>query len=82
MFHGRAHGPAEAKVWVRAWLSNEIDGTLAEVASECLEAGDAVNLTLQLHDKRIPENACIRIESSPFKTEHVVIIKLPNQAPR
>jgi hypothetical protein len=50
---------------------------LAEVASECLNAGDLATLTLKLRDARIPENACIRIESAPLATEHVVIIKLP-----
>ena len=77
VFRARLHGPSGSKVWVRAWLSNEIDGTLAEAASECLNAGDLVTLTVKLHDPRIPENACIRIESAPFATEHVVIIKLP-----
>jgi hypothetical protein len=64
-------------VWARAWLSNEIDGTLVEVASECLQADDLTTLTVKLLDARIPENACIRIESAPLVTEHVVIIKLP-----
>jgi hypothetical protein len=77
VFRARLHGPAGSKVWVRAWLSNEADGTLAEVASECLNAGDLATLTLKLRDARIPGNACIRIESAPLATEHVVIIKLP-----
>jgi hypothetical protein len=79
VFRARLHGPAGSKVWVRAWLSNEIDGTLAEVASDCLDAGELATLTLRLDDTRIPENACIRIESAPLATEHVVIIKLPNE---
>jgi hypothetical protein len=79
VLRARLHGPAGSKVWVRAWLSNEIDGTLAEVASDCLDAGELVILTVKLDDPRIPENACIRIESAPLATEHVVIIKLPNQ---
>ena len=78
VFRAGLHGPAGSKVWVRAWVSNEIDGTLAEAASQCLNAGDVVTLKVILHDSRVPENACIRIESAPLATEHVVIIKLPN----
>ena len=80
VFRAKLHGPAGSKVWVRAWLSNEIDGTLAEVASESLDVGDLAILTLKLHDSRIPENACIRIESAPLATEQVVVIKLPDKA--
>jgi hypothetical protein len=80
VFRARLHGPAGSKVWVRAWLSNEIDRTLAEIASESLDAGDLATLTVKLHDTRIPENACIRIESAPLATEHVVIIKLPKHS--
>jgi len=78
VFRARLHGPANSKVWVRAWLSNEIDGTLAEVVSDCLDAGELATLTVKLVDPRTPEIACIRIESAPLATEHVVIIKLPN----
>jgi hypothetical protein len=77
VFKARLHGPPGATVWVRAWLSNELDGTLAEVASAPLSAGDLATLTVKLHDSRIPEIACIRIESAPLATEQVVIIKLP-----
>ena len=77
IFRARLHGPAGAKVWVRAWLSNEIDGTLAEVVSEGVDAGALATLTVRLDDTRVPENGCIRIESAPLATEHVVIIKLP-----
>src|SRR5262245_17156693 len=61
VFRAQLHGPAGAKVWVRAWLSNEMDGTLAEVASGPLHAGDLATLTVTLNDERIPEIACIRI---------------------
>ena len=79
VFQARLNGPAGSKVWARAWLANELDGTLAEVASECLNAGDVATLTVKLHDSRVPEIACLRIESAPLATEHVVIIKLPKQ---
>ncbi len=77
VFRARLHGPAGAKVWVRAWVSNEIDGTLAEVASDSLDAGEQATLTLKFDDPRTPEIACIRIESAPLVTEYVVIIRLP-----
>jgi hypothetical protein len=76
VFRARLHGPAGAKVWARAWLSSEADGTLAEAASDCLDAGDFVTLTVRLDDSRTPESAYLRIESAPLVTEHVVLIKL------
>lgn len=76
VFRAKLNAPPGSKVWVRAWLSTELDGTLAEVASEPLNAGDLATLTVKLHGPRIPENACIRIESAPLATEHVAIIKL------
>jgi hypothetical protein len=39
-----------------------------------------VRLVVTLRDDRVPENGCIRIESAPLVTEHVVIIKLPGAA--
>jgi hypothetical protein len=77
VFRARLHGAAGAKVWVRAWLSTEADGTLAEVASPACNAGELATLTVKFHDDRVPENAFIRIESAPFATEHVVMIPLP-----
>jgi hypothetical protein len=60
-------------------MPNEVDGTLAEVASECLDAGDLATLVVKLRDGRNPENACLRIESVPLATEQVVVIKLPTE---
>jgi hypothetical protein len=77
VFKAKLNGPAGSPVWARAWLSNEIDGTLAEAASPCMMAGDTVNLTVTVRDTRTPENAFIRIESAPLATEQVVLIKLP-----
>jgi hypothetical protein len=79
VFKARLNGPAGSPVWTRAWLANEADGTLAEAASGRLQAGDVATLTVVLRDPRIPENACIRIESAPLATEQVVIIKLPRR---
>ena len=77
IFCARLNGPAGAKVWVRAWLSTELDGSLAETEAGPLPSGDVATITVKLHDKRIPENAFIRIESAPFATEHVVGLQLP-----
>src|SRR5262249_17852697 len=74
VFRARLHGPVGSQVWARAWLSTNIDGTLTEAASACLNAGDTVVLTVILRDSRIPEIACMRIESAPLVTEHVVMI--------
>ena len=76
VFKARVNGPAGAQVWARAWLSNEVDGTLAEAASGPLKAGELVALTVTLQDRRTPEIACMRIESAPLATEQVVIIRL------
>ena len=77
IFRAKLHSPVGSQVWTRAWLSNEIDGTLAETASPPLNAGDIATLTVILQDNRIPEYAYMRIESAPLATEHVVGIKLP-----
>src|SRR5262245_58427775 len=77
VFRAKLNRPAGSQVWARAWLSNEMDGTLAEAASPPMNAGDEVMLTVLLRDTRIPENAFIRIESSPLATEQVVFIQLP-----
>jgi hypothetical protein len=81
VFRATLNGPAGSSVWSRAWLSNEVDGTLAEAASPRMEAGDMVTLTVVLRGKRKPEFGCIRIESAPLATEHVVMIKLPGDHP-
>jgi hypothetical protein len=77
VFRARLNGPPGAKVWVRAWLSTELDGTLAEAEAGPFNTGDSTTLTVKLHDSRIPENAIIRIESAPLATEDVVVLKLP-----
>jgi len=77
VFTARLQGPPGSNVWARAWLSNEVDGTLAETASPRMNAGDEVKLVVTLRDGRVPAIACIRIESAPLMTEQVVIIKLP-----
>lgn len=77
VFRAKLQGPAGAQVWVRAWLSSEAEGTLAETASPAMTVGDVAVLTVVLRDSRPIENACIRIESAPFKTRQVVIFPLP-----
>jgi hypothetical protein len=78
IFSAKLNAPIGSQVWARAWLSNEVDGTLAETASERLKAGDRVLLTVKLRDQRMPEIGCIRIESAPLATEDVVILNLPS----
>jgi hypothetical protein len=80
VFHAKLHGPVGARVWARAWLSNEADGTLAETASAALIAGEDVTLTVNLDRKVSPEVAYIRIESAPLRTEHVVSIRLSDES--
>ena len=75
IFKARLNGPGGAPVWVRAWLSTEA-GTLAETASPQLRAGDQVALEVALRNAESPQNAYMRIESAPLKTEHVVVLKL------
>ena len=75
VFRAKLHGPEGSSVWVRAWLSTEA-GTLAESASPQLKAGDEVTLEVTLHGSESPKFAYMRIESAPFKTEHVVGLKL------
>jgi hypothetical protein len=39
-------------------------------------AGDHVTLEVTLRSAESPQNAYMRIESAPLKTEHVVVLKL------
>lgn len=78
-FSAKLNGPDGSQVWARAWLSNEVDGTLAETSSAILKAGDKVLLTVKLRDDRIPEIGCIRIESAPLATEDVVIMNMSRE---
>lgn len=75
IFKAKLNGPKDTPVWVRAWLSNEIE-TLAETASPQLMAGDHVTLEVTLRSDETPQNAYMRIESAPLKTAHVVLLKL------
>jgi len=76
VFCGTLIGPEGSKVWARAWLSNEVDGTLAEKATGAMMCGDEVILTVTLSGDHVPELACMRIESAPFETRHVVSLRL------
>jgi hypothetical protein len=80
IFKARLNGPAGGPVWARAWLSTEA-GTLAESASPQLKAGDEVTLQVRLQSRESPEFACMRIESAPLHTEHVVMLKLARTGP-
>jgi hypothetical protein len=75
IFKAKLNGPDGAPAWVRAWLSTEA-GTLAETASPQLMAGGDATLEVALRSSESPQNAYMRIESAPLKTEHVVVLKL------
>jgi hypothetical protein len=75
IFRARLNGLESRPVWARAWLSTEA-GTLAEVASTQMNAGDEVTLEVTLQASQSPQYAYVRIESAPLKTEHVVGLKL------
>lgn len=78
IFAAKLNAPAGAKVWVRAWIANPSDGTLAEAASEALTPGQPATLTVKLTKKGSPTYAYMRLESAPLHTEHVVSIRLPD----
>ena len=48
VFRAKLNGPIGTQVWTRAWLANEIDGTLAETASPPMKVGDVATLTVIL----------------------------------
>lgn len=75
IFSATLNGPTGAPVWARAWLSTEA-GTMAEAASSQLMAGDRVTLEVLLTADQTPQNAFMRIESAPLRTEQVVMLKL------
>ena len=77
VFRARLEGPAGSRAWARAWLWSEAEKTVAETASEGVNCGEYVTLTVRLQRDASPDHASMRIESSPLRTEHVVQIKLP-----
>ena len=72
IFTARAAGPVGATAWVRAWISNEPQGTLTEAEIADVPVGDKVTLTVVLERDATPEMACMRIESEQFATKHTV----------
>jgi hypothetical protein len=54
IFKAKLHGPVGSPVWARAWVSTQMDGTLAEAASPQLTAGAEVVLTVRLKDGKSP----------------------------
>jgi hypothetical protein len=76
VFKAMLAGPSDSRVWARAWLGSEADGTLGETASPAMNAGDDVTLVVKLNGTGCPESAFIRIESAPLQTKHVMSIRL------
>jgi len=79
IFTAKLNGPEGAPVWARVWLADD-RGTLAETASSQLTAGNVVMLTVTLRSGQSPQTAYMRLESAPLHTEHVVALKLSDQA--
>ena len=74
IFRATLTAPAGAAVWARAWVSSE-EQTLAESASPRMSAGQIAELKVTLAENIRPEDAvmgCMRIESAPLATKHVV----------
>ncbi len=74
VFSAKTQGPVGATAWVRAWGSNESEGTLAQAEIGNVSVGDEVSLTVVLDREATPEMACMRIESGRLATEHTVHI--------
>ena len=72
VFTANVHGPAGSTAWVRAWISNEPDGTLAQAEIGAIPVGDEVTLTVVLEREATPTLACMRIESERLATKHTV----------
>lgn len=75
-FSATVDAPEHASSWIRGWVSNAVEGTLAECERSAVAAGDHVELQLELSTESIPELACIRLESEQFVTEHAVHVRL------
>ena len=75
VFSAMTEGPAGATAWVRAWVSNESEGTLAEAEIGDVSVGDEVHLTVVLDREATPEMACMRIESERLATKHTVHVE-------
>jgi len=76
VFTAKTKGPPGSNAWVRAWISNESDGTLAESEVGNIPAGNEVKLTVVLKWESTPELACIRIESERLASKHTVHTEL------
>src|SRR5690348_1462895 len=61
IFRAKLNGPAGAKVWVRAWLSSEIDGMLAAFASNQLRLPRST-----LSSSNYPMKNCDAVSSSIY----------------
>ena len=76
VFTGLPEGPEGEHAWVRAWISNEAEGTLAEAEISDAPVGSEVSLKVVLDRDATPELACMRIESEQFETKHTVHVHL------
>lgn len=74
-FSAIVDAPDGSSPWVRCWVSNAVEGTLAECERR-VAPGENVQLDVELKTESIPELACIRIESEQFATEHTLHVRL------
>jgi RimJ/RimL family protein N-acetyltransferase len=77
-FSAIVDAPDGSSPWVRCWVSNAVEGTLAECERSDVAPGENVQLDVELNSESIPELACIRIESKQFATEHTLHVRLCN----
>ena len=69
-FESTVSAPSDELVWVRGWVSNAVEGTLAEAEVSGIANSEQVSLVLHVDSPSVPELACIRLESTQFATEH------------
>ena len=76
VFSAIVEAPPESSPWVRCWVSNAIEGTLAQAEQSEVTPGAEIRLNIELTTESVPELACIRIESAPLATEHTLHVRL------
>ncbi len=76
VFSATIDAPGDSSPCVRCWVSNAIEGTLAQCEQTDVVPGQNVQLYVELDTESIPELACIRIESAQFASEHTLHVRL------
>ena len=76
VFSATVDAPTGSSSWVRCWVSNAVEGTLAQCVRSKAAPNQSIQLDVDLSTESIPELACIRIESEQFGTEHAMHVRL------